>query len=598
VLHDVLGAVDALHAIGVSEDVDTDLVDSILEEAGRVSKELLSPANLLGDRQGCHLNEDGTVSAPASYHEVFKVFVDGGWPAMAAPVEYGGMGMPTFVAAAIGELMTGASPAFVMYPGLTRAAANLLAEYGPDAWRATACERMYTCEWGGTMCLTEPGAGSSVGDARTRATPSGEEGVYLIEGEKIFISSGDHDLTDNIIHLVLARVPGSPSGTRGLSLLMVPKYDFDFDTGELGERNGVWVEKIEEKMGIHGNATCAMSFGARGDCKGWLIGEEGQGMSIMFHMMNEARLEVGVQGMSGAAAAYGNALSYAKGRLQGVSIDEYGKSGASSVPIIEHPDVRRMLMWQKVHVEGLRLLIYDVALGIDRWHAAENAENPDKDTIRSAKGYVELMTPIVKSYASDKGFECTVSAMQTFGGYGFVGEYPVEQIARDTKIASIYEGTNGIQAMDLLGRKMAKGSGVLFINWMGGATAELEAAKEIEALRPHIVSLEKARDSLGSSAMHLAGLGMAGNRKGAMMHSVSFLNQFGNVLLGLMHLRAAHVAWNQLQQGDASETQTRFLRGKLINLRFYVGQVLPESFALGRVIRGGDESAMDQDAFL
>jgi len=321
-------------------------------------------------------------------------------------------------------------------------------------------------------------------------------------------------------------------------------------------------------------------------------------MSIMFHMMNEARLEVGVQGLSGAAAAYGNALSYAKGRIQGVSIDDYGKAGATSVPIIEHPDVRRMLMWQKVHVEGLRLLIYDVALAIDRWHAAEHAENPDKDTIRGLKGYVELMTPIVKSYASDKGFDATVSSMQTFGGYGFVGEYPVEQIARDTKIASIYEGTNGIQAMDLLGRKMAKGSGVLFINWMGGATAELEAAKEVEDFGPLIASLEKARDSLGSSAMHLAGLGMAGDRKGAMMHSVSFLNQFGNVLLGLMHLRAAHVAWKKLQQGDLSDTQSRHMRGKLVNLRYYVGQVLPESFALGRIIRGGDNSPMDDDAFL
>jgi len=598
VIHEVLKTIDVLHADGVAEDVDQELMDSTIAEAARVATDLIGPINGPGDRAGCHLQEDGSVTIPEGYINAYETFVEGGWPALSAPPEYGGMGLPQILAAAVGELITGACPAFAMYPGLTRGAANLLSHYGPDSYKVMVCEKMFTGEWGGTMCLTEPGAGSSVGDARTKATPTGQDGVYLIEGEKIFISSGDHPLTENIVHLVLARTPGAPAGTRGLSIFLVPKFEFDFDDGTLGERNGVFVEKIEEKMGIHGNSTCALSFGARKPCKGWLLGEEGQGMKIMFHMMNEARLEVGIQGLSGASAAYQNALAYAKGRVQGQSIDNFGNAGAPSVAIIEHPDVRRMLMWQKVHVEGLRLLMYDVALHLDRWEAAEHAEEVDKNALREIKGFVEIMTPIVKSYGSDKGYDVTVSAIQTFGGYGFIGEYPVEQIARDTKIASIYEGTNGIQAMDLLGRKMAKGSGVLFMNWMGRATATLEAAKAIPDLADAVTSIEKARDSLGGSAMHLAGLGMAGDRVGAMGHATSFLNQFGNVVLGVYHARAAKVAHEALAAGGLTEAQERFYKGKLVNLRFYVSQVLPESFALGKVIRSGDASCMDDAAFM
>ncbi len=598
VLHDVLDTVPVLHRSGVAEEMDRDLMDSTISEAARVAVDLLAPINGPGDREGCHVDEDGKVRIPQGYVDVYPTFVEGGWPALNAPVEYGGMGLPSILAVAVGELMTGACPAFAMYPGLTRGAANLLSHYAPTAWRTLVCEKMFTGEWGGTMCLTEPGAGSAVGASRTRATPTGEDNVFLIEGEKIFISSGDHPLTENIVHLVLARTPGAPKGTRGLSIFLVPKYEFDFETGELGERNGVFVEKVEEKMGIHGNATCALSFGARQACKGWLLGEEGQGMKIMFHMMNEARLEVGVQGLSGAAAAHQNALAYAKVRVQGQSIDNFGNADAPQVPIIEHPDVRRMLLWQKVHVDGLRLLIYDVALHLDLWEAAEHAETPDKDRIRALKGFVELMTPIVKSYGSDKGYDVTISAMQTFGGYGFIGEYPVEQIARDTKIASIYEGTNGIQAMDLIGRKMTKGQGVLFMNWMGQATAYLEQAKAHPELAELVAQIDKAKDGLGATAMHLAGLGMAGNRTGIMAHACDFLNQFGNVALAVYHARSAKVALDKLAAGGVSETETRFLKGKLVNLRFYVNNVLPEGVALGKVIRSGDASCMDDAAFL
>ena len=371
-----------------------------------------------------------------------------------------------------------------------------------------------------------------------------------------------------------------------------------------------FVEKIEEKMGIHGNATCAMSFGARGPAKGWLIGAEGQGMSIMFHMMNEARLEVGVQGLSGAAAAYGNALSYAKGRIQGVSIDDYGKAGATSVPIIEHPDVRRMLMWQKVHVEGLRLLIYDVALAIDRWHAAEHAENPDKDTIRGLKGYVELMTPIVKSYASDKGFDATVSSMQTFGGYGFVGEYPVEQIARDTKIASIYEGTNGIQAMDLVGRKMARKGGMAFMQTLNWLNHKINAVTESASFAAEGALLGKARDRLGACAMHLSQVGMSGDQEGAVSHAYDMLMLFGDVVIGALLGDQALLAEGKLDAlaADAgvdlgnADARREFLRGnpdalfyagKLDNLRFYAHQHLPRTAALKHMITATDRTVME-----
>ena len=589
VMHEQLAAVPTLQAYAAHAELDRDTMDAMLDEAERTARELIAPLNAPGDKQGCRLDADGNVRTPDGYKEAYKAFVDGGWIALGAPAEFGGLGMPHVMEAALGEMVTGACPAFSMYPGLTRGAVNLLRHFAPASYRATVCQKMHSGEWGGTMCLTEPGAGSDVGENRTKALPSGEPGVYLLEGEKIFISSGDHDLTDNIIHLVLARTPGSPDGTKGLSIFMVPKVEFDFETGALGARNGIYVEKIEEKMGIHGSATCALSLGARGPCKGWLIGDERQGMEIMFHMMNEARLEVGVQGMSGAALAYQYAVQYAKERIQGVKIDEFGKDGAKKVAIIDHADVRRMLMWQKVHVEALRSLLYTVALRLEQAHL-----ETDPQKAREHKGYVELMTPIVKSYGSDKGFESCVSAIQVHGGYGYTGEFPVEQIARDTKIASIYEGTNGIQAMDLLGRKLTKGQGVLLMNWLAEATATLEAAKAHPELADAVAQIEKARDGLGASAMHLGGLGLQGDRTGAMLCAVPFLNQFGNVALAVEAARQATVALGALSADGLPEAEQRFYRGKVANLKFYVGFVLPEATALGRVIRGGDRSCLDE----
>lgn len=589
VLHEVLGASAALKAFEAHADLDVELIDSMLDTAYAVAREQLHPLNRVGDREGVTL-KDNAVTTPTGFKDTFAELAAGGWIGISASAEHGGMGLPHIMDTCTGELFTGAAPAFVMYPGLTKAAANLLAIFGPEDKRDLCCTNMFSGKWGGTMCLTEPGAGSDVGSNTTRATPTDEPGVFHLEGEKIWISGGDHDLSENIIHLVLARTPGAPAGTKGLSIFLVPKFEFDAE-GNLGARNGIYVEGIEHKMGINGSATCAIALGARHACKGWLIGDHGQGMAIMFHMMNEARIAVGVQGLSAAAAAYQYAKSFAAERIQGVSIKDFGNAAAPKVTINQHPNVRRMLMWQKVHVEALRALIYDTTLKADIAH-----QTTDADKKRELDGHVELMTPIVKSYASDKGFESAVLAVQVFGGSGYTQEYPVEQIVRDTKISSIYEGTNGIQAMDLLGRKMRKGSGVLFLNWLGWAGEELDRCRVHAELAPLVASFEKARDSLGNSAMHLGGLGMEGRLDAAMLQSKNFLDQFGNVILGLYSLQQARVALEKLADGANDDDQV-FYKGKVLNARFYMAQVLPGAMALGKIITGNDESCFDDSLF-
>lgn len=591
VLHEQLDIVGRLSAHEKFADVDRDLADTMVDEAYALARNVFFPYNQGADLNGCTLNEDGSVTTPEGYQEAWDQMGSGGWIGMTAPPAVGGMGLPHAIAAATGEVMTGAGMAFAMYPGLTRAAANLLAEAAPSGLKELVCGKMYAGEWSGTMCLTEAGAGSDVGSSITKAQPTDEAGVFLISGEKIFISCGDHDLAENVVHLVLARTPGAPEGTKGLSIFLVPKFDFDAEGG-LKDRNDVKVGKIEHKMGIHGSATCVMVFGADTPARGYLLGNEGDGMRIMFLMMNEARMEVGLQGLCGASAAYQNALHYAKDRLQGSSIERFGDAAAPRVAIVAHPDVRRMLMWQKVHVETLRSLVYKTALRIDEWHASHDAEQA-----RAHKGYVELMTPIVKAYGSDKGYESTVLSLQTFGGYGYTNEYPVEQLVRDTKIASVYEGTNGIQAMDLLGRKMRKGSGILFMNWLAEVTEELEAAKAHPELAPFVAGVEKARDSLGGSAMHLGGLGMQGNLTGAMLQATPFLDQFGCVALAVEAVEQARVAAARLAEGGASESDARLYKGKILNLRFYVKNVLPRAIALGKSIRDGDESCLDEALF-
>ena len=588
VLHEQLSVAD-LPTTDHHSEADVETVDALLEETYRIATEVLNPMNAPGDAKGCTFDGEGNVTTPPGYRAAWQVLAEGGWLGLSADPAYGGLGMPHTIAAAVGELHIGACMAFAIYAGLTRSAANLLAHFAADDVRELVCSKMYAGEWAGTMCLTESHAGSSVGDNRAKAQPIGD-GTYHLVGEKVFISGGDHDLTDNIIHLVLARLPDAPGGTKGLSLFLVPKYAFDAE-GNLGDRNGAVVGGIEEKMGIHGSATCTLILGADKPCVGYLLGNANEGMRIMFTMMNEARIEVGVQGLAGASAGYQLSVAYAKERVQGTSIKQFGDPNAARVPIIAHPDVRRMLMWQKVHAETMRSLVYSTAHRMD---TCERTADPQQRKAQLA--IVELLTPIVKSYCSDRGFDSTVLGLQVYGGSGYISEYPIEQLVRDTKISSIYEGTNGIQAMDLLGRKMRQGSGAVFMAWLNEVNAELDACKGIEDLAAEVTAVAKARDALGASAMHLGGLGASGQIATAMLHACHFLDQFGNVALAHQALIQARLALAALANG-AEGDEAKFYRSKVLNARFYCANVLPHSIALGRIIRTANDSCLDESLF-
>lgn len=586
-LFEQLRVQERLVGVEAYKDFDTETYESILEEAYRVAAESWWPVNGPGDRQRCTFHGDGNVTTPDGYKEAWQQAREGGWIAFTAAPEWGGSGLPDPVAMAIGEMFTGACPALSTYGGLTRGVANLLMEYGPE-WINQACIRkLNSGEWGGTMCLTEAGAGSSVGDNLCKATPvDGEPGVYHLEGEKIFITGGDHDLATNIIHVVLARAPGAPKGTRGLSIFVVPKFDFETEA-----RNGVFVVGIEHKMGLNGSATCSLALGANGPCRGYILGNEGDGMKVMFHLMNEARIAVGIQGLASAAAAYQNALAYSRERVQGARLADMNNPDAAPVTINQHPDVRRMLMSMRVQVETMRSLLYGTAMRALMAHVAT-----DEDEKRRLMGGVELMTPVCKALCTDLGFDVCVTALQTYGGYGYISEYPVEQHVRDQKIASIYEGTNGIQALDLLGRKMRKGSGILFMQWLQEANATVDQAREAKFQPAEVDALSKAIESVGAAAMHLGGVGAEGNIDGAMFYASPFLTLFGTVALGLEALEQGLTAQKAIDAG-AEGADLAFYKGKILNLRFFSAQFLPKAIALSRSIRSGDESALDPVLF-
>ena len=434
VLFDQLAVHEELAGIEAYADFDRDMYDSIIDEAYRMAVEVLAPINISGDKEGCSLDADGNVSTPKGYKEAWDLRAEGGWVSVTAPQEAGGVGMPQAVGMAVIDLFIGSAMAFEMYPGLTAAAANVMLQFGPEAWRQPYAEKMYTGQWAGTMCLTEAGAGSDVGENRCKAVPQ-DDGSYLLEGEKIFISGGDQDLTENILHFVLARTPGSPPGTKGLSLFMVPKFLVNDDLS-LGERNGAFVSSIEHKMGINGSATCVLTLGDRAPCKGWLVGEEHRGLKIMFHMMNEARIGCGAQGVALANAAYQYALAYAKERVQGSSIENFKDPAAPRVTITRHPDVRRMLMTMKVLSETMRSMLYRLG------HRNDVAHHDDAKKDKYL-GRVDLLVPVLKAHCTDTGFEVCVTGLQVLGGYGYTQEYPLEQLVRDAKITSIYEARTG-----------------------------------------------------------------------------------------------------------------------------------------------------------
>ncbi|MBI4950530.1 MAG: acyl-CoA dehydrogenase family protein [Myxococcales bacterium] len=437
------------------KDLDRPTVEAILDEAFKFARTQLAPMNAVADAEGCSFDKaTGKVTVPKPYHEAYKLYRENGWLGFVHTPEWGGQGMPYSLGLACNDFFFGGCLAFCLKMLLGTGAAHLVEVFGTEELKAIYLRKMYEGTWSGTMCLTEAGAGSDVGACRTRARKDGDH--YLIEGEKIFITFGDHDMTENICHAVLARVEGAPEGTRGLSLFLVPKRRVNAD-GSVGVPNDVTCSGIEHKMGIHGSPTCTLVFGADGACHGWLLGEEGKGMRAMFQMMNEARISVGLQGAALSNAAYQLALAYARDRKQG----KHPATGRE-VNILEHPDVKLMLLWQKAIAEGTRALLYRAALYFD---LAETAEDP-KDKERY-QGLLELLTPIAKAFSTDRGYEAITLSIQTLGGYGYLREYGVEQLARDTKIASIYEGTNGIQAMDLVARKVPARGGADFNNLVG-----------------------------------------------------------------------------------------------------------------------------------
>ncbi len=555
-----------------------DTLDAVLEEGGKFAAEVLFPINLSGDQEGCTRHDDGSVTTPAGFKEAYAKFVEAGWGTLGAPEEFGGQGMPHVVATAFSEYLSSSNMAFSMYPGLTHGAISALLVKGSPEQQKKYLPKMISGEWGGTMNLTEPQCGTDLGLIRTKAEPQAD-GSYSITGTKIFISAGEHDLTSNIIHLVLAKTPGAPDSSKGISLFVVPKIMVG-DDGSLGERNAVQCGSIEHKMGIHGNATCVMNYDG---AKGWLVGEEMKGLAAMFIMMNAARLGVGLQGLAVAETAYQNAVQYAQDRRQGRALTGPKDPQEKADTLFVHPDIRRMLMEGKALTEGLRALCLWGALQVDLEHAAATEEER-----QLAADLVGLLTPVIKGYGTDKGYDIATNAQQVYGGHGYIAEWGMEQYVRDARIAMIYEGTNGIQAMDLVGRKLAQNGGRAVQLLFKVVGEEVAAAKADPATADFAARLEKANGELQAATMYFLQNGMTNpDNVGAGAHS--YMHLMGIVAVGLMWLRMAVAASKLKAAGDGDAA---FLDAKLTTARFYAERIMPRAGSLRREIEGGSESLM------
>jgi len=549
---------------GQFADHDTDMVNMVLDAATKFAENEIAPTypDEVHGKPVEAVFKDGKVYAPEVYQRVWKLYREGGWMTVAESPEVNGQGFPEIVGASCSEIFLACNQAFTMYAGLTHGAAKLVEKFCSDELKDIYLQKMFDGEWGGTMCLTEPGAGSDVGALKTSAHRN-PDGTFSITGTKCFISSGDHDLTENIIHPVLARIEGDPPGTKGISIFLVPKYRVNPD-GSLGEFNDVTTGGIERKMGIHGNATCTLNFGENGKCIGYLMGQEREGMKVMFHMMNEERQAVGMMGVALGSSAYLHAVDYAKQRFQGSNI--MSKDPTVQVPIIQHPDVRRMLLKQKSIVEGIRMLCMYCYYAMDKRKVAETDADHEKWI-----GIVEMLTPIVKSYCTEMGLVVNDLAVQTYGGYGYCKEYPVEQMMRDQKINTIYEGTNGIQALDLLGRKLAMKKGMYFLTLIGETKAAIEAAKQMEEFKGEATVVEGAVNAIVNTAMSFAQL-MKTNPFVPLIAACDFLNCFGDALCGWFHLRAAMIAKKALATAD-NDRDKMFYTGKIEGARFFINRI-------------------------
>lgn len=582
VLHELLDATNVLKQLPAHAELERELVDQVLEEGGKFAAEVLLPLNPVGDREGCqHDPATHSVSTPKGFGDAYRQFCDAGWPSLACATEYGGQGLPQVVNNALYEMLNAANQAWTMYPGLTHGAYECVLAHGTETQRTTYLPKLVSGEWSGTMCLTEPQCGTDLGLLRTRAEPQ-SDGSYRITGNKIFISSGEHDLTANIIHLVLARLPGAPGGTRGISLFIVPKFLPDA-SGSVGERNSIACGAIEHKMGLHGNATCQMNLDG---AQGWLLGEANKGLQAMFVMMNTARLGVGVQSLGLTEVAYQNAVAYARERRQSRSLTGPKEPDQAADVIIVHPDVRRMLLTARACAEGGRALAAHIALLID-----VELGHPDEATRQAAADEVALLTPIVKAFLTDNAWMAVSDALQVYGGHGYIAESGMEQLLRDARINMIYEGTNTIQSLDLLGRKVLQDMGARLRTFGKQVASFVEAHGTDEAMQEFVNPLADLGDKLTKLTMEL-GMKALQNQDEVGAAAVPYLRVVGHLVFAWMFARSAKIALERASEGDV------FYTAKLATARFYFQRLLPETAMLIRQARSGANNLTALEAAL